>query len=771
MAIGLSAFWIIALYIADELSYDRFHKNTDRIYRVVHSASWDKGSFKLVPTSPPYAPNLKKEYPEIEKAVRISPEGGGVITFKEKVIKAHDIFMADSNFFEVFTYEFLHGIAKTALNQPRSIVLSRTLAEKIFGSAEKALNQTVFFDGDFPNVVTGVIEDVPSNSHIHFSGIRSLDKDYNGGWQQFYVSTYLLLHRNADYKKLQGKFPGFFEKYIKKEMGDVNYKLQLQPLTSIHLHSNMDYEMGKNGNITNVYIFVAIAFLILIIAAINYMNLSTARSLVRVREVGVRKVIGSSKGQLVLMFLAESIIITFFASLLALIITQYTLPFFEEIAGKDLSLWAIGTTNTLALLTIFSLFIGVLSGIYPAVFLSGFSTVGALKRQIGSQFTTTLFRKSLVSFEFVISIIMIAATWIIYQQLIFANTKDLGFNKKQVFTFHVEQGEARKQINALKEKLLQSPLLESVAVAGNPIGLYNLGGGGVSFEKNGMVDEPNQMTQRLAVDHDFVNTLELKIKEGRNFSKDRPGELYNSALVNETLVKAAGWKDPIGKRIRFYIDGEGNTAETKVIGVVKDFHVYSLQHKIEPLFIQMPLDFEQDNLYVRVSPKAVAAALKYTEEVYKQFDKVAPFEASFLDQNFSKQYESEQKQGKLILIFAVLSIVIACLGLFGLTTYTIQQRTKEIGIRKVLGASIGTIVALLSKDYLKLVAIAAAIAIPIAWFGMHKWLENFAYKIEIQWWTLLIAGALPLLIALITLSFQAIKAAVGNPVKSIRNDG
>jgi putative ABC transport system permease protein len=770
LSIGLAAFWMITLFISDELSFDRFHEKSERIFRVVHSGRWEGGSFDLVPTSAPYASHLKNEYPEIEKAVRINAEGGGVIGYENKLLNTQDVIFADSNFFQVFTHHFIIGDPGSALSKPKSIVVCKSLAEKIFGSVEAALDKTIIFDKTEENIVTGVIEDVPKNSHLQFSAIRSLNPNFSGGWQEFNVVTYLLLKEKANYKNLQAKFPSFFQKYIKKEMGNLDYTLYLQPLTSIHLHSNLAYELGKNGDIKDVYVFVAVALIILIVAAINYMNLSTARALVRIQEVGVRKVIGSGRGELATMFITESILITILAGGMALMLIHLSLPYFHEISGKNLSLFQFGYGPTLLLFALFSLVLGGITGFYPAVFLTQFSTVNALKKQLGSLTGSTIFRKALVAFQFVISIVMISSVCVIYQQITFTNNKDLGFNKEQVFTFHLEQGNARKSVKALKEKLLTSPEIKGVAIASNPIGNNNLGGGGVFLENKGTFSDQTTLVQRILVDPDYLNTLQIELKKGRNFSYDFPGEINKAALVNEALVKKAGWKDPVGKRIRFYYDNEGHTAEATVIGVVKDFHVYSLQHKIEPLFIQIPLDDEMDNIYVRVNPGNSRKALKYTESVMKSFDPSAPFEAHFLNENFAKQYDGEIKQGQVLLVFTILSIVIACLGLFGLATYNIQQRTKEIGIRKILGASVGTIVTLLSKDYLQLIVIAAAIALPVAWIGMQKWLENFAYRIEIQWWVFVLAGLVSILIALITLCFQAIKAGISNPVKSLRNE-
>ncbi len=384
LVFGLSAFWMITLYVADELSYDRFNVNADRIARVVQHASWDGGNLNIALTSAPFAPALKNAYPEIEDAVRIDPEGGGMITFKEKKIKADDIIFADNSLFKIFTYRFLFGDASTAFSNPQSIVLTESLAQKLFGTAGNAINQTIYFDNHEGNTVTAVIKDIPGNSHLRFSAVRPLPVNFTEGWQNSHIYTYLLLKSSTSYRELEKKLPDFASKTIQKEMAVKNYRLELQPLTSIHLYSNLDYEISANSSIGRVYIFIAIALLILIIAIINYMNLSTSRSSTRVREVGVRKAIGSRRGHLAGMFITESVLINLLAAVIAVIIVNFTIPFFNELSGKQLSIWRFGIINTLVLLAGFSLLTGVISGIYPSLFLSRFKTIPALKGQLGN---------------------------------------------------------------------------------------------------------------------------------------------------------------------------------------------------------------------------------------------------------------------------------------------------------------------------------------------------------------------------------------------------
>ncbi|MEO5681389.1 MAG: ABC transporter permease [Chitinophagaceae bacterium] len=770
LAIGLAACWMITLYVAHELSYDNFHKKAGSIFRVAQHASWPGGHFDLAVTPAPTGAALKNEYAEIEQVVRFDAEGGGTLGYAEQRLQVGDIFYTDSSIFKVFSYHFLYGDPHTALNKPQSIVLTKTLAQKLFGDASTALNKTVSLGNNFGNQVTGVIDDVPVNAHFAFSALRSMPAETGSNWENSYLYTYILLKENADIKKLEAKLPAFFTKYLKASVGNAHYKMEMQPLRSIHLHSNLGYEMGPNGNIRYITIFSLVAALILIIASINYMNLSTARSSMRLKEIGIRKVSGSGRGQLVLMFLAESVLITFVAAALAIAILNFSLPWFQHFVGKQLSIWQFGGWQTLVLLAVFSLLAGCLSGIYPALFLSGFKLIPSLKGQTGNHTGNLLFRKSLVVFQFVITIAMIAGSFIIWRQLSYVAKKDMGFNKDQVITFHLSR-DMRKQIPSIKQQLLQNPLIESVATASNPIGNNNIGGRDYSMETDGTNIKKSNKANAFLVDEDFIPALEIKINAGRNFSTDMLTDKDNAVLVNETLAKDAGWKNAIGKKIHLGKDSLGNPKTYEVAGVVKDFNIYSLQHKIEPLILQLPPEVsDKDNMYVRLSKKNVKAGLQFTGSVYKQFDASNPFEYTFLDQNFAKQYKAETMQGNLLLIFTVLAISIACLGLFGLVTFTAEQRKKEIGIRKVLGSTVSGIVVMLAKDLVKLVLIAILIATPIAWLFMSKWLQDFEYRTSISWWIFAAAGMLALLIAFITVSIKAFKAAVANPVKSLRTE-
>jgi len=774
LAMGITAFWLITLYITDEWSYDRYNTKGDRIFRVTQHGQWNGGKFDLAITSSPYAPTLKAEFPQVADAVRIDGEGGGKLTFGDKNINEGSILLTENSIFNIFSYQFLYGDANNALTKPQSIVLTKTLAESVFGDAAMATNKTLLIDGQ-PTNVTGVIADVPVNSHFTFKALRSFPANYTtgygGNWGNSNLYTYLLLKKTEDYKTIEAAGEEFFNKHIKNDLGPMKFTLQLQPLLDIHLHSNLSYELGSNGNITYVYIFSLTALLILVIAIINYVNLTTARSSIRIKEIGVRKVIGSDRAQLMIMFFAECILLTFIATAFAAVIIQLVLPYFNQLSGKTLVLMQFGKFKTIAAFAGFSLVAGILSGIYPAMFLSGFKTIPAMKGQLGNQFSTILFRKSLVVFQFVITIVMIAGSVIIYQQLNYFQKRDLGFNKAQTLTFHINNHEIRGKVDAIKQQLLLNPAIESVGVAGNPIGNNNIGGGDFNLGPDGKPTSESKIALNLQVDEDFVPTLQIQMAAGRNFSKSITSDVTDAILVNETLVKELGWKDAVGKQVRTGVDEKGKVIIQTIVGVVKDFNTYSLQHKIAPMVMSLPAEAgDKDNLYIRIRRGDVQASLDYISKVYSTFDIENKAEFHFLDQNFAAQYQTEQKQGTILLIFTILAISIACLGLFGLVTFTAEQRIKEIGIRKVLGASVASIVSLLSTDLMRLVAIAVLIASPIAWFAMDKWLQNFAYKININWWVFLLAGGGAALIALVTVSFQSLKAAVTNPVKSLRSE-
>jgi putative ABC transport system permease protein len=632
------------------------------------------------------------------------------------------------------------------------------------------MNQTMVFSGGNPARVSAVIKDIPQNSHIRFSAVRPLPADLTGNWQNSSLYTYLLLKNPESVKSLRPRMPAFISGTIQKEVHATQYQLELQPLSSIHLQSNLDYEISPNSSLSRIYIFGAIGLLILFIAIINYVNLATARASSRVKEIGIRKTLGSGKWQLTALFITEATLVTLLAGSVGLIMVRLFMPVFNLLTGKDLTMWRFGIWPSLGFILLFSMLVGMISGIYPSLILSRFQTIPALKGDTGKMGGTVFFRKSLLVLQFVITVFMISASFIIYSQLQYVNHTNLGFNREQVVTFHIDNKNLRSQIAVIKSKLLQSPLIEKVAVAGNPIGNNDLGTRGYYYENNQQaMSSHTKPVQELMVDPDYLGTMQIALKEGRNFSDLAGTDLTNAVLVNETLAKELGWTNALGKKMISMNNQQGQPRT--VVGVIKDFHTYSLQHKVEPLVLILPPNArEQDNLYVRLAKGKTKQAMAYLEATYKSFDPGNSAEYHFLDENFARQYESEQKQGNLSLIFTLLAVTLSLVGLFGLVSFTVQQIRKEIGIRKVLGASLFNIVQLLSGSYLKLVAIAACVALPVSWFVMDSWLSDFAYRIPLQIGVFIAAGCLSALLALLTLGIQGLKAGLVNPIKSLRTE-
>jgi putative ABC transport system permease protein len=768
LALSLTAVWLIALFVVDELSYDRYHEKADRIYRLASHGKWGTEKFDITGTSGLSAEALKNDFPEVEDAVRMNAEGGGIIDYEDKKIKEDAIFFSDPSFFTLFTHRFLAGNAY-ALQKPGSIVLTKTLAAKLFSNPISALNKTVNVDKT-PAIVTGIIEDVPANSHFSFKAIRAFPADYKGDWARMDIYTYIQLKKNADINRLRAKMPAFVTKYLTANAQKIQFTIELQPLTAIHLHSHLSYELGENRDVKYIYVLSIVGLLILIIAFINYINITTARASTRLREVAVRKIIGSDRTSLVGLFLTESVITILAAAFISMVLVTLVMPLFNYVTGKEFSVWQLGIARTMIYMLGFSFVAGLIGGWYPAFFLSKFKTIPALKNQLGDVKAQTLFRKSLVMFQFTVTVVMITASLVIYLQLNYVRNTDLGFNKNQMLTFHLDSRDMRQKVPALRAALLQSPLVKAVAAAGNPIGNNNIGMMDYSVEKNGVLDERSNLAHGLTIDADFIPAMQIKLLEGRNFSKDIPSD-SNDVMVNEAFIKKQGWASGMGKRIARGKDSTGKTQFANIVGVVKDFHIYSLQHLIEPMIMELPKQArDQDNMYLRLEEHNLAQALVFVEQTFRKFDASSPFDYHFLEQNFSAQYKAEEKQGQVLLAFTILTIGIACLGLFGLITFTVGKRVKEIGIRKVLGASVGSMVSLLTESLLKVVLVSLLVAIPVSWLLMNKWLEDFAYRIQLQWWVFALAGIISLIIAFVTLSFQAIKAAIANPVKSLRSE-
>ncbi|CAA9278695.1 MAG: Acidobacterial duplicated orphan permease (function unknown) [uncultured Cytophagales bacterium] len=769
LTIGITCSLLLLLYITDELSYDKYHKKADQIYRVASFAQEPDKLNRWPFSEAPLAAALKADYPVVQNFVRLYPNGRVAFRQGEKRFYEEQVFVADSTMFDVFTHQFVEGDARTALARPGSVVLTRTVAEKFFGK-RSALNQPLqVYDTTYQ--VTAVIEDVPKNSHLRFNALLSKgqgERQQDANWGNFGIATYIVLPKDYDPKKLESKFPQVYDKYLKPIFGRMNIKIdhQLQPLTSIHLHSKLEFE--SNGDIGYVYTFMAIAVFMLLIASINYMNLATARSAKRAKEVGLRKVMGSLRGPLMGQFLTESVLMTLLALVASFVLAAVLLPFFNDVSGKEIRFTELLQPQFLLLALVIVVFTGFVSGSYPAFYLSSFQPAAVLKGSFTSQGGNALFRKTLVVAQFAISLVMLICTWIVYDQLNYMRNKDLGYDKEQVLTIRFPGEQPRSSYSSLKNLLLANPQVRHVASANDPVSQM---GGRIIFtvETNEGIKEIG--FKPAVVDYDYVKTMGMKIVQGRDFSDKIPSDTALSVIVNETTVARMGWKQPLGKRIRpggQPTDGGEAPPMAKVIGVVRDFHQQSLYNPIEALVILCrPVN---QVIHVKVSPRNVAQTLAFIEQKWRQVYPDRLFEYTFLDQDFESAYENDKQRGRIFTAFALLTIVIACLGLFGLATFTTEQRVKEIGVRKVLGASVSSVVLLLSKDFTKLVLFSFPIAIPVAYFSMRKWLESFEYKTTLHPSIFVTACLLTLLICWVTVIYQSLKAALANPVKSLRSE-
>ncbi|MEO8413005.1 MAG: ABC transporter permease [Ginsengibacter sp.] len=780
LSIGIATCLLIMLFVRNELSYDRFNKKADQMVRVVFRGTVDGQKMKEANVMPPVAQTLLSNFPEVKEATRLQRSGSQIISYGDESFKEDGFAFVDPNFFEVFTLPFITGNAANALLQPNTIVITKAIANKYFGNQDP-LGKILAIKGATTGFkITGVIDKIPEDSHFHFDFFASLENVPDAKSTSFMTSgynTYLVLQKGYDYKKLEAKLPMVVDKYMgpqfqqgfgmslaeyRKKGNDIG--LFLQPLGDIHLHSDFTNDLEPGGDIRYVYIFSAIAFFMLLIACINFMNLSTAGAAKRAREVGIRKVLGSLKPELIKQFLVESVFLTASAFLIAVVLVLIALPFFNNFTGKDLHLGLTSNPLIVPSLLFFVLITGIFAGTYPAFFLSSFKPVTVLKGRFSSGKKSIGLRSALVVFQFFISIILIVSTTIVYKQLSYIQNVKLGYDKDQVMVLP-ETYLLGKNQEAFYHKILQDPRVIHVSVSG-----YLPAGD--SYGNNFFIYPGNNNAQlvktlRYDVDENYLATLGMKMAYGRNFSKEF-GTDSSGIILNETAAKALGWdKDALNKTISRR-DNDGSESRYHVIGVVKDFHFKSLHELISPLV--MVLTKGAGTMIVKVKTKDIAGLLATMKKDWTSFAPEGPLNYSFLDDRVNQTYEAEHRVGTILGAFAGLTIFIACLGLFGLVTFTAVQRTKEIGIRKVLGASVSGIVQLLSKDFLKLILVAIIIATPVAWWAMSKWLQDFAYRIDIAWWMFVLAGLAAILIALITISFQAIKAAVANPVKSLRTE-
>ncbi|MCW3106490.1 MAG: FtsX-like permease family protein [Segetibacter sp.] len=770
LTIGITFSLFLIFYVTDELSYDRHQKNADRIFRVntyIHEK--DKNTDWTL-TQIPFGPQVKKDYPEVEEMVRFMSRERTLFKSGENSFYETKAFYADSTVFKVFTHKFMEGNAGTALNVPFDIVISKSLAEKYFGKNTPAVGKTLKSVYDTYRI-TGVIEDVPKNSHLRYDMLISLStalrQNQNGppNWGSFGNFTYVLLKPGTNSRAFNKKLADVYTKFVEPifKQYNVSMRYDVQNITDIHLHSNLQYEPEELGSMSYIWIFSAVAFFMLLIACINYMNLTTARSASRAKEIGVRKVAGSNRKQLIAQFLSESLFTAFVAVLLSMVLMVLLLRVFNSMSGKEFTIGNLLQPFNLLLLLSVALFTGFVGGSYPALYLSGFNPISILKGSLSKASGNVNLRRTLVVLQFSIAMVMLICTWVVYSQLAFLRTKDLGFNKAEVMTVTVNTGQdERGKINSMNNEFRSLPGIKDVGTGNSYPGAPNINLNLFTVETdNGKVDKGIEC---YAVDERYFPTLGITMVKGRNFSS--PADTAHSIVVNETMAKQFAWKEPIGKRVKFPGDTSNNYLE--VVGVFKDFNQKSLYNPIAPLL----LFYGANGNVIQLKTEAanVAGSIAKVEAIWKKYFPQLPFEYKFLDDDFNSQYAADQKRGKIFAAFSVLTIIITCLGLLGLTAFTTQQKQKEISIRRVMGASILQVVTLITKNYLWLALISAGIAFPVAWYFMSNWLKVFPYNSGLSVLPFVVSAGVIVITASATAMFHSAKAALANPADNLRTE-
>jgi putative ABC transport system permease protein len=780
LSVGIACCILIFLYVKDELSYDKFNKNADQIYRLALHIKINDTESRMALSPSPIGPAIVHDLPDVVTYTRIRNFGFPVFRYKDKAFSEEKIYWVDSSFFDVFTVQFIEGSPKTALTQPNTVVITQSMAKKYFGN-ENALGKFLNADHRIDYLVIGVTKDYPANSHFRFDFLASLstnDDSRNPFWLSNNYYTYVVLRKGTDPVLFQKILREDCRKYIGPQIKSVSgstmegfeskgdkYEYFLQPLTSIHLNSHLEHELNPNSDIAYVYIFSIIALSILLIASINFMNLSTARSERRAKEVGIRKTLGSNTMQLIRQFIEESVLMSLIAVIIAVVILELVLPQFNELAGKEMKLGIFNNIYTIPVLILIAVIVGVLSGSYPAFYLSSFQPVHILKKDSRKRSSRSIVRSGLVIFQFTVSIILFIGTIIIYNQLNFLQNKNLGFNKNQIVIIK-KVDDIGAQMEAFKQALLSNPKI--ITVCNSDIIPGNQKGDDSVYKLEGASNDNLKDLKQIFCDYGFADTYKLKINEGRFFSNEHPSD-SSAVVINQAAVKSLGIIDPVGKNLIALGRTTPGNKTYKIIGVVEDFNYESLHQEIRPLVIHL---FQRGGFgrfaSVRIAAGDYNTTINFLKKTWKKFADNEAFEYNFFDRDWAHLYNSEQITGKIASIFSALAIFIACLGLLGLAAFITEQRTKEIGIRKVLGANVMEIVVLLSKEFTKWILIANIIAWPLAYYVMNNWLKDFAYKISITPWVFFISGMAALIIALLTISSHAIKAATANPVKSLK---
>jgi len=778
LSVGIACTTLLVLFVQHELSYDDYHENADRIYRVAASYKFGGQSYELASTPAPLAKTLLEEFPEIEKTVRFRGRGGNIVKYKKNVFKEQGMIYADNSFFDVFSISLIHGDQNEVLIRPGTVTISEKAASKYFGS-EDPIGKIIRV-GDQSNFeVTGVFEEIPVNTHFHFDFIlsmESLDEAKENVWLGNNFNTYFMLRSNSSPEQLEEKFNALLEKYlgpdIEAAMGmtleDLSKKggkaaFYLQPVTDIHLYSDLDSELGANSDIKYVYIFSIIAIFILAIASINFMNISTARSATRAKEVGIRKVLGSNRHELIIQFLSESFLTTFVSLFVSFGIVELALPLFNNLTGLQLPVKYLGNPQLILLFVGILIFMGLLAGSYPAFVLSAFNPSGVFSGKIKNNTKSGFFRSGLVIFQFAASIVLIIATIVVIKQLEYIQTKKLGFDKDHVIILK-DAYLLGDQVETFRNEMLNYEEVINASISGFlPVPSDNNNSGAFPEGKSEQLVAINQWS----VDYDYVKTMRIEITKGRDFSEEFGSDKEN-ILVNEAVVKLFGYENPIGERLSRFISNQGDIKTYTIIGVMKDFHFESLRNNIEPLMFY--LGNNTGSISFRTTGKNIAVLINDLKTKWEKFVPNQPFNYSFLDEKFNQMYSSEQKTSDIFGVFSGLAIFISCLGLFSLSAFSAEQKTKEIGIRKVLGSTVFSIVYLLASEFLKLILIAFAVAASIAYYFMNNWLLDFAYRTSLSVWVFITAGFIAFFIAMLTVSYQAVKAAMANPVESLRDE-
>jgi putative ABC transport system permease protein len=765
LTIGITSALFLIIYVTDEVSYDRYHEKADRIYRVSSHIRETDDEFTWIVAQIPFAPKVTEDYPEVQAAVRFINFNRAPFKYNDKEFYENNFFYADTAAFEVFTYKFLKGDPKSALMEPNTMVLTETVANKYFGD-EDPIGKTLV-SGEESYRITAVIEDVPKNSHFRFDALssrKSLPSDFVGSWGNFGVFTYLLFPKEFDVEAFEVKMQEMYGKYMAEifERRGISIEYVLEPITKIHLTSTNPGEPEPTGSMTYVYIFSIVAFFLILIAAMNYMNLATARSARRAREVGLRKVVGSNRGSLILQFLSESTTLTIISLILSIILVALLLPQFNLLAGKNFELGIIQSPIIIISAIAVILIVGVIGGSYPAFYLSSFKSTTVLKGEVTKGSSGNLFRKVLVVIQFLISVSMIICTLVVYKQLDFLKNKDLGYNQENILSIGLTNRNMIRTYPVFKQKLLDNPNIKSIASTSTPMGVGS-GKNLLSVEsEEGMVERGINLA---VVDHDFIETLGIKMVKGRDFQSDIPGDTLNGVIVNETFVKRMNWTEPLGKRVET-IGSEFLRAT--VVGVMHDYHQTGMYNEIETLML-LYRPFNRI-VYIKLAGNNRQELIRFIEQAWKEMFPEHPFEYEFLSDTFKNQFEADEKRGFIFTLFTILAIVIACLGLLGLASYTVERRTKEIGIRKVVGANERSIVGLISKEFLILVSISIAVAIPISYYFMSNWLDNYVYRTKLSVSIFIVAATISLLVTFVTISFKAYRAATMNPTESLRTE-